>query len=221
MSFVSKIYGIETDILMDKEIFDFWYEKMPAYRKEKIDAMKPESGKRASLAAGILLAKGLDEYGIEGAEIGFKANGKPYIIGKEDFCFNLSHSGNMAVGAFSGFEVGVDVEQNKVFKENLINYVFDEREVRYICGLEADEKERDRLYTRLWTMKESIMKYSGKGISMSPKNIFVNLEKGKEISYKGEKLKDLFLTSFEYKDHQISVCSEYGEFDVRMEVSDI
>ncbi len=206
---------------MDKEIFDFWYEKMPAYRKEKIDAMKPESGKRASLAAGILLAKGLDEYGIEGAEIGFKANGKPYIIGKEDFCFNLSHSGNMAVGAFSGFEVGVDVEQNKVFKENLINYVFDEREVRYICGLEADEKERDRLYTRLWTMKESIMKYSGKGISMSPKNIFVNLEKGKEISYKGEKLKDLFLTSFEYKDHQISVCSGNGEFDARMEVLDI
>ena len=221
MSFESKLIGIETDILMDKEIFDFWYEKMPLYRKKKIDAMKPEKGKRASLGAGILLAKGLEMYGIEDAEIDFGPNGKPCLKGRDDLFFNLSHSGDMAVCAFAGTEIGADVEQNTAFKENLINYVFDEREKDYISSLGKDEEEINAGFTSLWTMKESIMKYSGKGISMSPKEIFVDLENGSRIYYKGEELKDYFLRTFEYRDYQICVCKGDVMFEAGLEFADI
>ena len=61
----SRIYGIEVDFLKDTKAFDFWYSKMPSYRKEKTDRIKPESGKRLSLGAGILLYTGLKELGIE------------------------------------------------------------------------------------------------------------------------------------------------------------
>ena len=65
------------------------------------------------------------------------------------------------------------------------------------------------------------MKYSGKGISMSPKEIFVDLENGSRIYYKGEELKDYFLRTFEYRDYQICVCKGDVMFEAGLEFADI
>ena len=103
---IAKVYGIEVDFLKDREAFDFWYSQMPPYRKEKIDRMKVENAKLLSLGAGILLNRGLKEYGIQGASVFYGENNKPYIEGADSLYFNLSHSGSMAVCAFSDAEVG-------------------------------------------------------------------------------------------------------------------
>ncbi len=223
---ISKVYAIEIGFLKDKEAFDFWYAKMPSFRREKIDAMKPLKGKLLSLGAGILLEKGLEEFGFKGAKIALLENKKPYIVGADSLCFNLSHSGSMAVCAFSDHEVGIDVEKNKAFKDSLIEYVFDDREVRFVDETAKSEEERNALFTRLWTMKESVMKYSGKGISMVPKSIFVDLAKevgdgSLEIYHEGKKLENLHITTYivpEYEEYQISVCSGYEQFSEAVEL---
>ena len=222
----SKVYGIEVSFLKDREAFDFWYSKMPSYRMKKIDAMKVENGKLLSLGAGILLEKGLEEFGVRGAEIALSANKKPYINGADSLYFNLSHSGSMAVCAFSDSEVGIDVEKIKVFKDNLIEYVFDKREIEYIRSLENHDDEKNALYTGLWTMKESIMKYSGKGIAMVPKSIFVDLAKGAgggslDIYHEDKKIDNLHLTTYVvpgYEEYKICVCSEYDTFSETVEL---
>ena len=215
----SKVYGIDVRFLEDQEAFDFWYDKMPSYRKSKIDAMKPLKGKLLSLGAGIILLKGLEEFGCEGAEIAFSDNKKTYIDGADSLYFNLSHSGSMAVCAFSDSEVGIDIEQNKAFKDSLIDYVFDDREKEYIRDLAQDESQMNALFTRLWTMKESIMKYFGKGITMGPKSIYV--DDALHIYHEGRRLDELNLTTYsskDFEDYQISVCSEHADFskEVRM-----
>lgn len=214
----SKVYGIEVDFLKGKKAFDFWYFKMPLFRREKIDRIKPEKGKLLSLGAGILFNRGLKEFGMEGAAVFYGENNKPYIEGADSLYFNLSHSGSMAVCAFSDAEVGIDIEQNKSFKKSLIEYVFDEREAEHIFLQGKDDAERNALFTRLWTMKESIMKYYGKGISMGPKNIYVDLKDDLKVYYDGEYKKDIFLSPYSYKDYQICVCSGYAEFAEEIEM---
>ncbi len=247
----NRVYILDVSVLEDGEKFRYWYEKMPDYRKEKIDKMKPVNSKRLSLGAGILFYEGLKELGLEpdSVKIRLGENEKPYIDGAEDIFFNLSHSGNIAVAAFSDREVGIDVEKIKTFNDSLVEYVFDEKEIS--SGKKLVEKYKDNsidsycadnnedknsvdnnedkncvdnksednnsaigdefnsLYTGLWTMKESLMKYNGKGISMNPKKIVI--EDGC-ASYEGQKLETLHFTRFEYEDYHISVCSEYGDF---------
>ena len=220
---VSRLYGIKVDFLKDREAFDFWYAQMPSYRKEKIDRIKVENGKLLSLGAGILLEKGLKEHGIKEAKISLGENKKPYIDvkGADSLYFNLSHSGSMAVCAFSDSEVGTDIEQNKSFKDSLIDYVFDEREAEHILSQGKDEAERNALFTSLWTMKESIMKYYGKGITMGPKNIYVDLEGEQKIYYDKEPKNDIHLSTYTVNDYQICVCSRYSEFVQCIEMLDL
>lgn len=232
----NRVYILDVSVLEDGEKFRYWYEKMPGYRKEKIDKMKPANSKRLSLGAGILFYKGLKELGLESEAVKIRLgeNEKPYIDGEEGVFFNLSHSGNIAVAAFSDREVGIDVEKIKTFNDSLVEYVFDEKEISAVKKLAESHKDNNTdnysfdndldnisaigdefnsFYTGLWTMKESLMKYNGKGISMNPKKIVI--EDGC-ASYEGKKLENLHFTRFEYEDYHISVCSEYGDFCAEM-----
>ena len=213
-----QVTGIDVAFLEDGEAFDFWYSKMPVSRRQKIDSIKPLKGKLLSLGAGILLTRGFEEFDLEGAEIGLSKNKKPYIIGADSLYFNLSHSGSMAVCAFSDSEIGIDIEKNKEFKDTLVDYVFDDREKEYVYGISGDDNERNALFTSLWTMKESIMKYTGKGISMVPKSIFVDLKGADDMGaaavyHDGIRLSQLQLSTCKtpgHPDYQVCVCSEYA-----------
>ncbi|MBP3824634.1 MAG: hypothetical protein ILA11_02780, partial [Butyrivibrio sp.] len=111
-------------MLEGKEQFDLWYDKMPDFRKRKIDALKPHRSKLLSLGAGILLDTAMKDADISSYEIELLENEKPRIKGLRDVFFNISHSGEMVVLGISDKEIGVDVEKVKHFKESLINYVF-------------------------------------------------------------------------------------------------
>ncbi len=210
----NRAYLMDVRELFDEDKYHFWYEKMPESRRSKIDRIKPEGSKRLSLGAGILLYEGLRDFEIEldVVNISLRLNEKPYIEGEEGIFFNLSHSKEVAVCAISDSEVGIDAEQVKEFKDSLIDYVFASVEADYIkktCGF---EEERNSLYTRLWTMKESIMKFYGTGISMNPKNIVFNLEKtgfdDPPVCYNEKALEDLHITHFQHDDYHISICSK-------------
>ncbi len=213
----NKFYSAGVKPLEDEELFCSWYKKMPAGRREKIDNVKPPASKRLSLGAGIVFCRGLLDLGIDpdDAAISFNDSGKPYIDGKESIFFNLSHSGEYAVGVFSDREVGADVEKLRKFKKSLIEYVFDESEIDYISNMPLDM--RDSLYTRLWTMKESFMKFTGMGISMSPKKIVFGLSDngfdGAKVLYEGTVCENLYFSHHEITDYHITVCSEYEEWN--------
>ena len=134
------------------------------------------------------------------------------LVDADGAFFNLSHSGEMAVCAFSDEEVGIDIERNKEFSDSLIGYVFDDREKKYICDRAGSEEERNALYTSLWTVKESLMKYNGQGLSMDPKTIFIDMENDYRAYHKGQECENLFFTRLKCDDYQICVCSTYKDF---------
>ncbi len=212
MKVCNKVLALDVAFLEDKGQFEFWYSQMPEYRQKKIDRYKPEGSKRQSLGAGILLSYGLKSYGCPNAFISQDANAKPHIEGADDLEFNISHSDKMVICAFSDAPVGVDVEKIKVFDDKLVNYVYEPKEINYIKKCSKAPNDESLLYTKLWTMKESVMKYYGKGLSMDPRSIFIDVENGCKVYHEGKLLENIFLTEYEHEDFCITVCSEYKSF---------
>ncbi len=215
MNGCNRLYTLDVSCFEDKDFFSRWYDRVDRQRQEKIDAFKPDGSKRLSLGAGVLLEYALKEIGIDKFDLIYGPQGKPSISGHGDVFFNLSHSGTVAVIGISDREIGVDIEEEKEFKESLINFVFNEKDKECAqkhveCGALAS---MDLAYTRLWTVKESIMKHSGKGLGLEPKKI--------SISFSGDKLissldaydtSDLRFSCFDIPGYQLTVCSEYEDF---------
>lgn len=89
--------------------------------------------------------------------------GKPFIRGLS-IHFSISHCKEMAACAVSSSPIGIDVEQIRPVKENIIQKVLSEEEQeRYMIQREKDKG--DKCFFQFWTLKESLGKYLGAGLS--------------------------------------------------------
>lgn len=87
--------------------------------------------------------------------------GKPFFSGGQP-AFSISHAGNVAVCAFSGRDIGVDVERVTPVEPALFSILRPE-ELAYLD--QAPRDQRARTFYRLWTRKESLVKASGQGLA--------------------------------------------------------
>jgi 4'-phosphopantetheinyl transferase len=108
--------------------------------------------------------------GIE-AEISISEFGKPQLLGSS-LQFNLSHSGNVILMAFSlNNPVGIDVEERREIKDlDLIaGGYFHELEVKALSKL--NQPLLSQAFFSCWAKKEAVIKALGLGLSM-PLNAF-------------------------------------------------
>jgi 4'-phosphopantetheinyl transferase len=102
------------------------------------------------------------EYGItEELLFSYGEHGKPYLKEHDTIYFNLSHCKGIAACAFGIGELGVDVERVRPVQEGLIRKALTPKEQMQIAG--ASDKED--MFFRFWTLKESFIKTTGKGLS--------------------------------------------------------
>ena len=93
--------------------------------------------------------------------------GKPFLAGESDLCFNVSHTDGLALLAFvRGRAIGVDIEQQnrKVEAEQLAERFFSKRERDDLKRLHGDELRA--AFFRCWTRKEAYIKAIGEGLSL-------------------------------------------------------
>ncbi len=161
-----KVWVTDTTPLEDPEIFKRWYMRMPYDRKEKVLRIAAPEGRIRSLAAGALYDTAFIPLGLGWAETEVSKYGKPYFKGRDDVYFNLSHSGNRAMLVFSDHEVGCDVEQirDTVASQKVAAHFFCDEEKAFIAR-GADEAERRNRFFRIWTLKESYIKATGRGLA--------------------------------------------------------
>lgn len=120
-------------------------------------------------AYGLLYGVLSDKLGVdlETLTIAQRENGKPYAVG-EPFFFNLSHCDGLAVCAVSTDRVvGVDVERIREYREPTAKRVMSDSE--YANFLSSDDK--DRMFFRMWTFKESVLKLTGEGLRRAPREV--------------------------------------------------
>lgn len=152
-------------------------QRLSAGRRGKIKSRRFEKDKLQALGAGLLLDFGLKEYGLReaGVAMAYGSNGKPYLADYPDIHFNLSHSGSMAMAVFSDREAGCDVERVQEARMSVARRFFTEEEYVLLESLKA-EAERDRMFARIWTVKESFLKVTGEGMRMPLDSFSVRLD---------------------------------------------
>ncbi|MEO6596805.1 MAG: 4'-phosphopantetheinyl transferase superfamily protein [Planctomycetota bacterium] len=91
--------------------------------------------------------------------------GKPYLAEKGPY-FNLSHSGKLALIAFAGTELGLDVEKVRHLESlgEIARRHFSESEFQALSALDGEQKQA--AFYRCWTRKEAYIKAVGEGLSM-------------------------------------------------------
>lgn len=171
---------------------------LPMQRLQKVEELAKENDKKLSLAAGYLLTVALAGCGVEEQTLEFGEFGKPYLK-CGGVCFNLSHSGNFAVCAVAKSEVGVDVQSiNKC--RSILSKVLSQSEREYVCTDMAK-------FCRVWAIKESVMKYYGKGLALGSAAVQTQICEDGVLIKLGEKSVNLQIKEYSLNTACVAVCS--------------
>lgn len=147
----------------DCELPETWICGMTKEKRNRLNDLKNEADKRLIISAHRLLCYVLkSQYSVSPTEddwaIGW--HGKPYLKKAPHIHFNISHAGNIAMCALHNAPVGVDIEK--------IKRVDDGVEMRFMSKKELDiyytASDRISMFHKIWTLKESYVKFCGRGI---------------------------------------------------------
>lgn len=137
--------------------------------KDRAERFMVQHARRTFVIAHALLHEALAQAGVTSRAFAENAQGKPCLRG-QDLHFNLSHTeGLVAVALSRGAEIGVDVEIQRDLpdRDGVARTVFRPEE---IAGMQACADPVARFF-QLWTAKEAVMKATGLGFSLPPKNL--------------------------------------------------
>lgn len=164
---------------LDVSQLDFTLEQdmlslLSEYRRQKVAKMKAENARKLSLGAGLAIDYGLRKYGLRESQMrySFGSNNKPYFENHPSIFFNVSHSHSYVMAAFSDSEIGCDIEKIGKARLAICNRFFSEEEKKLVNS-ESDEALQNKLFYKIWTLKESFVKYSGKGLQEDFRNFNV------------------------------------------------
>jgi 4'-phosphopantetheinyl transferase len=146
--------------------------KLPKENQAKVMRYQRWQDRQAAVFGKLLVMEGLKAYGYTAnalSRICLDAYGRPRIDDLVDF--NLSQSGEYVVCAVSqGVRVGIDIEKRKAFDFSDLATCFSGREMK---GLITSENRTAAFYD-LWTMKESVLKADGRGLSVPMSQLVIN-----------------------------------------------
>lgn len=101
-----------------------------------------------------------------------EGNSKPYIEDLPGFYFSLSHSGEYVLCVCDSNKVGADLQcMNRAVKDTLAKKVMTENE--YGIYMELPQQDKEKEFYRVWAIKESFCKLTGKGLSQDFRKIEV------------------------------------------------
>lgn len=226
-----KVYRININALEDPLQNERLLEQVgPERRKKVIRYLQPDDRKR-SLGAGIIIKKILEENGLSESCLNYSENGKleidQFYFGRQAspgsgmyaalstaaitsktrgahfVSFNVSHAGDYVVGVQSDREVGCDIEKAVDAPLEIASHYFCLSERKYI----ETAADQNKAFFTLWTLKESYMKMTGRGMSL-PLDSFeiVSVDTGFTLGKSPEK--PGFFQIMEFENYIFSVCNE-------------
>ncbi|MET3846948.1 4'-phosphopantetheinyl transferase superfamily protein [Paenibacillus sp. OAE614] len=134
-------------------------------KRERICRFKYFEDAQRSLLGELLILYMIKKCNIPLKDISLSKNkyGKPILNGKQDFYFNISHSGRWVVGACGDIPLGIDIEEIKEIDISLMQNILMEDEYKEL--MKRTGAEFLAFFYDLWTYKESFIKAIGTGMS--------------------------------------------------------
>ena len=140
---------------------------LPPDENDYAASLHPIAGRRYVVARGILRNLLTGFTGTEPRKLRFNygAAGKPSLSQHDDIHFNISHSADLGLFAFSPDRpVGVDVENERPVRRllDVAQRFMTEDELRMLAETPADK--RNSAFLRSWVVREARLKAEGKGV---------------------------------------------------------
>lgn len=182
---------------------------MSDQRLEKINDITSVKVKEEKICAYALLRYAVFmEYGITEAPVfTYGERGKPYIENFPEIFFSLSHAGGFCACAVSDFEIGIDLQDYRPMKENISLKICTEKEIMEIY--KGDNGGPSFSTCRLWCMKESYGKLTGKGFAEGFDAIETSMLTEKDVL----KEKDIILDNNDFF-LSVSTCEPIDDIEI-------
>lgn len=204
-------FDISTLLCSNDDFDQKFSEILPASAMERAGRINNRKNRLLSLSGELLARKLLHQtFGISVNETEFlyAEKGKPFIGGRNDVHFNISHSGNTVAAAVAQNRIGVDIEHFRKINYRIAERYFTPVELLYIHT--QNEPEKTRSFFEIWTIKESFLKAIGTGLTRSLSSFEVTNDAGRfSISGKGSEF--FKVNAFRFQDYQLAVCIENDE----------
>ncbi len=191
---------------IDTQIEQFPFDEALAHvsqqRREHVMRFRQQHDRRLALAAYRLLQRMLSQhYHISQPPLfHFLSNGKPTLQRHPQICFNLSHCREAVACAVAPTPVGIDVESISNYHEELLPHTMNANERQTI--LRAPNPSQ--AFMQLWTMKESLLKMTGQGITSDMQNL---------LSQPPVSLADITFQTTVHSDFVCTVCAASSSFE--------
>lgn len=164
-------------LVSDPQLYEYYEALMPRSRREKTAKLRSLSGRAESVAAWALLTRSLTDSGLLSspelpsfAELSYGVHGRPYMTHFSGLDFSLSHSHGrvMCIVSDEG-RVSCDLEQLRPDAPiaSISKRFFSPSEQKQLASTDLSEEERKLLFFRIWTLKECILKGTGRGMNLS------------------------------------------------------
>jgi len=140
---------------------------VPTEEIEHSASLHPVAARRYVVARGILrkLLSGFTGSDARKLRFNYGPSGKPNLADRDDIHFNISHSADLGLFAFSPDRpVGVDVENERPVRRllDVAQRFMDDKELRTLA--ETPEDKRNSAFLRSWVVREARLKAEGKGV---------------------------------------------------------
>ena len=166
-----EIVSIETDSGLSDDAFLILSGFISHEKRERIAKLHRKQDAVNTLLGEIVVRKTIcARTGLANDEIEILTGtyGKPYIANATNIAnppglhFNISHSGDLLVCAVNDEPVGVDVELIRAADPDIAKRVFRDDEYDFVM---SGPDMSGSAFFKIWTMKESYVKWEGRGIS--------------------------------------------------------
>ena len=204
-----------------KEFFEEVKEGLPSSVLEKVNSFKYPDDQQRSLIADLMVRVFYHQklkVALHDIEYTYGTHDKPVLKGWEKEFFNISHSGNHVIVAFSDQNVGVDVEAIKKDRRKIAQRFFTKTEIEDMNAWK-EEGAQIRYFYQLWTLKESYMKAIGDGMTMSLSSFAFNQKEAVfQLLYSKYDMDWQFYSIPWGADAFLSICSKYSKPDQKVEM---
>lgn len=199
---------------LDRQKFDRMFNQISQEKQSKVRRMLKYDDAVRSLVGELLVKYAigtLTKLPRHKIRFGMNAYGKPHLDGTESVCFNVSHSGDWVVCAIDSDAVGIDVEKIHSIDMQIARQFFSTAEYEQLRTLPASH--RLAYFFDIWTLKESLIKADGRGLSLSLDSFSIS-KQGSDIKLiAGDEIMKYHFKQYEIDPaYKLSLCAISGHF---------
>ena len=168
---------------------------------------KKVNEEKASLLLKMIFLKKLNK---RLSDLRFNQYGAPIIDGVN---FSISHASGLIILVESNEKIGIDTLDKRKTNEGVVKKYFSPNEINYL-NKATTLKEKDELFTFIWSLKEALGKYYGIGITKSAAEYGLELNNNLLVNYKTKENFKFLKTSVENQFVTIVSKNEISKLNV-------